>query len=173
MMGDVGENISLRKNETYAMDPWFVSSGDNAERILREYSSRIESYKKDHYKKAKIGWNSWYEMWSKVSLKGVNAHIEIAYNYLEKLFTDAGLETPEVTMVIDDGWELVWGDWYFKDEFKSKIEDTLEWMKKVEPGIWLAPLASPKSDLYNSHPNWFVIGTYSTQQGHIILDFPS
>ena len=114
-------------------------------------------------------------MASKVFLKGVNAHIEIAYNYLEKLLLDAGLETPEVTMVIDDGWELVWGDWYLKDEFKSKIEDTLRKMdeKGVEPGIWLAPfLASPKSDEYNSHPNWFVIGaSYSHPTGtYHILD---
>ncbi len=175
MMGDVGEDISLRENDTYTMDPWFVSSGEDAEKILRDYSSRIDSYKLSHYKRAKVGWNSWYEMWSKVTLEGINAHIDIAYSYLDKLFTDADLETPDVTMVIDDGWELLWGDWYFKEGFKGKIENTLRKMevKGVEAGIWVAPfLASPKSNLYNSHPNWFVANaSYSHPTGkYYILD---
>jgi alpha-galactosidase len=69
----------------------------------------------------------------------------------------------------------MWGDWYFKEDFKLEIENTLLKMeqKGVEPGIWVAPfLASPKSDLYKAHPDWFVAGaSYKHPTGsYFILD---
>ena len=69
-------------------------------------------------------------------------HTDIASDYLNALFTwRPKLETPEITLVIDDGWEMIWGDWYFRDSFADSIEDTLLKMKKknIEPGIWVAP----------------------------------
>ena len=140
MMGDVGEDLLLEAGQEYSLDPWFVDAGSDAKTIFNNYVAKLKSFKKTRFKKAKVGWNSWYEMWSNVSIEGINAHIDIASDYLNALFAEASLETPEITLVIDDGWEMIWGDWYFRiaSQIQSKIHFKNE-EKNIEPGIWVAP----------------------------------
>lgn len=94
-------------------------------------------------------WCSWYAYgWN------INEH-----KILETVEVIKKHKLPFTHLLMDDGW-TTWGDWHTPDPTRfTAIKSTIKQIKisKLKTGLWLAPfLASSKSQLYRSHPDWFI-----------------
>lgn len=62
--------------------------------------------------------------------------------------------------VIDDGWQDNVGDWGInKQKFPNGLKPVFDYIKSLgmKPGLWVSVgTASPKSQVYQQHPEWFV-----------------
>ncbi len=62
--------------------------------------------------------------------------------------------------VIDDGWQDEYGDWGIdKTKFPNGLKPVFDHIKSLgmKPGIWVSiGTASPTSNVYKNHPDWFV-----------------
>ncbi len=62
--------------------------------------------------------------------------------------------------VIDDGWEENYGDWVIdKKKFPNGLKPVFDYIKSLgmKPGLWVSVgSASPTSNVFKAHPEWFV-----------------
>ncbi len=62
--------------------------------------------------------------------------------------------------VIDDGWQTNYGDWEIdKTKFPHGLKPVFDYIKSLgmKPGLWVSVgTASPHSNIYWEHPEWFV-----------------
>lgn len=103
------------------------------------------------------GWNSWYELWDGVDEKAVRADATLAKAALAKVMPAGQL--PRI--VVDDGWQMAWGDWTPNAKFPSGLDGLHKDLANqgFSMGVWLAPLlAAPDSAVAKAHPTWFVGG---------------
>ncbi len=96
-----------------------------------------------------IYWCSWYAHDTKINDSIINKTLSIIKDY-KLSFTH---------ILIDDGWTAR-GDWLKPDPTKfPDLKNTIDSIHqhKLKAGIWFSPfLADSSSDLYQSHPDWFV-----------------
>ena len=153
--GGAGEEIELSAGDTVAGERWWFGAGDDLHGLLDTYGRAIESRRSALPRPADAGWNSWYELWDKVDEEAVRANAALAQTILTPL-TDVPLR-----VVVDDGWQVRWGEWTPNDKFPSGLDGLATDLKAdgFEMGVWLAPLlVDAKSDLVDQHPDWFVEG---------------
>ncbi|MEK7513857.1 MAG: glycoside hydrolase family 36 protein [Patescibacteria group bacterium] len=66
---------------------------------------------------------------------------------------------PFTHILIDDGW-AVWGDWHTPNLHRfPNLAATINKIKsnRLQVGLWLTPfMASKKSQLFQTHPEWFI-----------------
>lgn len=110
-----------------------------------------------------VGWCSWHTF-------GLNISHDIIVGQAEKAIELAsdGLEGLNC-ILIDDGWTK-WGDWLesIKEKFPQGIEETVRQLQAMglQVGLWWAPyMAVESSNLYKSHPDWFIPNHEGTQYG--------
>ena len=76
---------------------------------------------------------------------------------LAKSAADAGMKE----FVIDDGWADNYGDWNIdKKKFPNGLKPVFDYIKSLgmKPGLWVSVgSASPKSQIFKAHPEWFVL----------------
>lgn len=69
---------------------------------------------------------------------------------------DCGLEE----FIIDDGWQVGFGDWEIDyEKFPNGLKPVFDYIKSkgMKPGLWLSMgAASTNSKVFNEHPEWFV-----------------
>lgn len=62
--------------------------------------------------------------------------------------------------IIDDGWQVGFGDWEIDHEkFRGGLKPVFDYIKSkgMKPGLWLSMgAASTDSKVYQEHPEWFV-----------------
>lgn len=170
--GGAGETIALQAGEVLQADSWILAENPEPKAVLKGYASLLKSYPEQG--PVKTGWNSWYYYWAAVDEQDIREHVETVPPFISEQFNSAGRDVPPMTLVVDDGWESMWGDWVANDKFAS-IETLATDIKNagLEAGIWIAPfLASDQSEVYANHPEWFVADkTYSHPTGtYYILD---
>jgi alpha-galactosidase len=75
---------------------------------------------------------------------------------LAKAAADAGMKE----FVIDDGWQENYGDWVIdKKKFPHGLKPVFDYIKSLgmKPGLWVSiGTASPSSQVYKAHPDWFI-----------------
>lgn len=146
------EHVRVAAGETVWGEPFRVSFGET-EALLRAHASALPA--RESVAVAEAGWNSWYELWDAVDEDGVRGNATRAAALL-------GTRTSEpLRVVVDDGWQQAWGDWYPNEKFPSGL-DGLATDLRAEGfvmGVWLAPLlADADSEVATAHPDWFVGG---------------
>ena len=75
---------------------------------------------------------------------------------LAKSAADAGMKE----FVIDDGWQDNYGDWEIDNrKFPHGLKPVFDYIKSLgmKPGLWVSiGTASPRSQVYKAHPEWFI-----------------
>lgn len=155
--GASGERVSLAAGESLEGEPFFVALGDDPVALQTRYVDLLPSRRRAVERAADAGWNSWYELWDSVDEDAVRANAALAREVL-------GPRVPEGTplrIVVDDGWQLAWGEWEPNEKFPSGLDGLAADLHAdgFEVGVWLAPLlVDEDSALVSEHPAWFVEG---------------
>jgi len=76
--------------------------------------------------------------------------------------------------VIDDGWQNNYGDWEIdKTKFPHGLKPVFDYIKSLgmKPGLWVSiGTASPHSNIYREHPEWFVKDVAGKPTSLLIVD---
>ena len=159
--GETGEMISVGAGESLSSESWLVELGTDVNTLFENYGKSIPSRRANKPLDAAAGWNSWYELWDQVSEEDIRGNAALVRDVFgERLPSD----TP-IRIVIDDGWQVAWGEWEPNEKFPSGLDGLASDLKAqgFEVGVWLAPmLVHQDSSLCTEHPEWFVEGTYYT-----------
>lgn len=156
------ERVSVASGETLESERFVVLAGGEAEPVLRDYASRLDVRERAP---AEVGWNSWYELWDRVDEPAMRANAARARALLEPHVPP----TQELRIVIDDGWQRAWGDWYPNDKFPSGLDGLATDLRAdgFAMGVWLAPLlAQESSEIVAMHPEYFVQGASYAHAKH-------
>ena len=126
----------------------YTSSFDYSDELLTETTwictnqdalSAIETYAQFYPLLPKsescYGWNSWDYYFTTVT------HDDIVEN-VDNICKDNVLRSSTSYIVIDDGWEHMWGEWEANYKFPKGLKHTASFIssKGFIPGIWTAPL---------------------------------
>ena len=93
-----------------------------------------------------------------------NTWVPFKKNINEKLVMELAAAAAAAGMkefIIDDGWADNYGDWVIdKKKFPNGLKPVFEYIKSLgmKPGIWVSVgSASPNSQVFKAHPEWFVL----------------
>ncbi len=161
-----GEAVAAASGAVLASEPYFLGMGDEAV-VLRAYGAALPTRRVEPFG-ADVGWNSWYDLWDAVDAQAVLENAQLA----RAAFDAAGFDAP-LRVVVDDGWQVGWGDWVAEPcvggapsaSCNPKFPEGLAGVASAlhaqgfEVGVWLAPLlVDGDSPLVTEHPDWFVGG---------------
>ena len=149
-----GENVveSESKADSW-LESFTVLKSSSLSDLYEQYAALIKHHhppRETVTQPAPIGWCSWYAYYAGVSEQDIQRNVNEMQGELELL----------EWVLLDDGYQAYMGDWLtpsdrFANGVKALICDIKARGKK--PGIWLAPfIAQPESELFRSHPEWFV-----------------
>lgn len=151
--GDAGAAFDLEPGDTIASERWYLALTEDAAASLLAYGAALPSRRSSVVPAADAGWNSWYELWDTVDETAVRANATLALAALDP-FTEEPLR-----IVVDDGWQLAWGDWLPNAKFPSGLDGLATDLHAdgFRTGVWLAPLlVHHASRTAQDHPEWLV-----------------
>ncbi len=155
--GATGEAVHGAKGQIVRSEPWVIL-GTTDRKSTWQSVAKLWSGRRDD---PELGWNSWYELWDSVSEPSFLANLAKAKEVLASPAALAAYPTAGRRIVLDDGWQVAWGDWRSNDKFPSGLKGLVDKAKAdgFAMGLWLAPLlVSEKLPIVAEHPDWFVGG---------------
>ena len=96
------------------------------------------------------GWNSWDFYEQSVTPEDIFENVDF-------LKTSPFKEHLKY-IIIDDGWQSAWGDWWENDKFACGLDYVAQRIREAgfTPGIWMAPLRINKNaEMFKDHMHWF------------------
>ncbi|MET3879645.1 glycoside hydrolase family 36 protein [Chitinophaga sp. OAE865] len=145
------ENLVLQPGETWNLEEFMAISGSDREGLYDKLTAAIaKHHPRLKHEPVPMGWCSWYCFGPNVTAKNVADNTDWIAGHLPQL----------KYIQIDDGYQPWMGDWMSKgNAFGGDVQNVLNEIKHkgLEPAIWVAPfVASPESQLFKNHPDWFV-----------------
>lgn len=143
--GGRGERIEV--DGELRLDPIFLAGGLDPWALHTEYAEAAAHFNDVVLRDPAppTGWATWTVYYEDLTEEAVR--------------TDLAALPPELEVVqLDDGWQVLWGDWTPNEDFPGW--DTLP--QDIEaaghrPGLWMAPFYVERDiGLYDEHPDWFV-----------------
>jgi len=117
-----------------------------------------------------VGWNSWDYYWNAVTLEDVIEN-------MDAIRDDPILSQHIRYIVVDDGWEHLYGDWHPNYKFPGGLERLADEISErgFIPGIWTTPaLVHPESFTALRHPELLIKNEYGdpfvAMRGNYLLD---
>jgi len=156
--GGTGERVAVPKGGSLPGESFraLVTDGPNSA-FFTFASNYLPTRRKTYSAHPEAGWNSWYELWANVAAKDVTDNALLAKGILApNLPKNIG----KLRIVVDDGWELGWGDWEPNAKFPDGLDGLAKKLKDqgYSMGVWLAPLlAHESSATFKAHPDWFLL----------------
>ena len=140
-------DVLLEPGETRFGQDLFVGYGD----LLSLYQTALNCIAKTHGKRTlrgpKFGWCSWYDKEQNITEQSVtetlNKVLEMKDEFKIEFFQ------------IDDGYQVVNGEWEPNAKFPNKFQDIVARLKNagIHAGLWLAPaLIHQDSKIAKAHP---------------------
>lgn len=145
------ENLVLQPGETWNLEEFMAITGPDREALYDKLTAAIaKHHPRLKHEPVPMGWCSWYCFGPGVTAKNVADNTDWIASHL-----------PELKYIqVDDGYQPWMGDWMSKgNAFGGDVQNVLNEIKQkgLEPAIWVAPfVASPQSQLFKNHPDWFV-----------------
>lgn len=156
MSGGSGEQVAVTTGETVDGEWWWIEAGEDLEDIMTRYGQSLPTRRWNEPVPADAGWNSWYDLWDDVDEQAVRDNVPLATAILEP---HVPLDAPPLRIVVDDGWQVAWGEWEPNAKFPSGLDGLAADLhaQGYEVGVWLAPfLVTQDSSLVADHPDWFL-----------------
>ena len=145
------EGLEIAPRETWKLEEFTYMKGRDRGRMLSALSKRLAgNHPPLRFQSPPTGWCSWYCFGPRVTAQQVLDNLDfIAKN------------APELKYIqIDDGYQPAMGDWLETGAaFGGDVQGVLKKIRErgFEPAIWVAPfIAEERSNLFRSHPDWFV-----------------
>lgn len=139
----------LEADEKVELDSFAIIT-KQPEDALNEYGKAIAAKVNPHCnKKVYSGWCSWYYYGPNIEEKIILDNVEIIKRN----------DIPFEAIVIDDGWQINYGDWEANNRFPGGMKKLADCIKDAGliPGIWVAPFLFHKNSTeYIKHPEWFI-----------------
>jgi hypothetical protein len=154
--GGAGESVPVQAGQVLEGERWHLGLSSDLDGMLARYAAALPSRRASKSVPADAGWNSWYDLWDKVTEQDVRENAPLARAALEGRVPATALP---LRIVIDDGWQQRWGEWEANDKFPSGMAGLAADLKAqgFRVGIWLAPLlVDDDSPLVSDHPTWFL-----------------
>lgn len=164
--GASGEEVAVASGQTVDGEPWWVEAAGDLEDVMSRYGHALPSRRWTEGVRADAGWNSWYDLWDDVDEQGVRDNAPLAAAILEPHLSgdEPPLpgDAPPLRIVVDDGWQVAWGEWEPNAKFPSGLDGLAADLhgQGYEVGVWLAPLlVTQDSSTVADHPDWFLPDT--------------
>ena len=139
--GGAGEALPAGAGDVVEGERWFIERTRDLPAALQRYGAALPSRRwatePARRPEPEMGWNSWYDLWDDVTEEDIRANAPLA----SAEFSAAGVDGP-VRVVVDDGWQVAWGDWRPNDKFPSGMDGLAGDLRGEghAVGLWLAPL---------------------------------
>jgi len=156
MSGASGEQVAVGDGEVVEGESWWVEAGDDIEDVMSRYGHALPSRRWSAEVPADAGWNSWYDLWDDVDEQAVRDNAPLATAILAAYVP---ANAPPLRIVVDDGWQVAWGEWEPNAKFPAGLDGLAADLhgQGYEVGVWLAPLlVTQDSSLVGDHPDWFL-----------------
>lgn len=141
---------TLAPGASLVTSPLVVLQGKSGEVLLEQYAKLLRSRITRPKKQVAVGWNSWDYYAGAITRKDMDENIDVCKrNFGDRI----------KYIVIDEGWECMWGVWQPNWKFPEGLTSYCQKVKEAGyiPGIWTAPLmVCVYTPLYRNHPDWFV-----------------
>ena len=163
--GQTDDNISLEIGETIASEALWISLNPDLNEGLNDYASALPS-RVPRRAVAETGWNSWYELWDDITATDIIENARLVPGILDAITFE---EQRPYRIVVDDGWQIGWGEWRANDGFQGGVQQIATQLQteNFKPGIWIAPLlVSEGADIVSEHPEWFLPEAAFTHLAH-------
>jgi alpha-galactosidase len=145
------EGRSIEPGETWTLEEFTYLSGADRDALLAAVAARLgEHHHPLAFKTPPSGWCSWYCFGPTVTATQVLDNLDVIAR-----------DIPGLRYIqIDDGYQPAMGDWLETgNAFGGDVQAVLREIRArgFEPAIWVAPfIAEEGSNLFKSHPEWFV-----------------
>ncbi|MBF0442498.1 MAG: alpha-galactosidase [Oligoflexales bacterium] len=159
--GGSGEKVRLQKGDIVQGNVWKIGISSSLEDILEDYAVSLPSRRRLKPANPQIGWNSWYQLYNRVTQDSVLQNAMLAKKFFSTVFDKYGIKMQRPFIVIDDGWEKDWGDWHENEKFPLGLKSLVKTLDSqgIDAGIWIAPLlVSVKSHIAAGNENIFAKG---------------
>ena len=154
--GGAGESVPVLAGQSLDAERWQLGLSNDLDGLLTRYAAALPSRRATNPVAADAGWNSWYDLWDRVTEQDIRENAPLAREALEGRVPASALP---LRIVIDDGWQQLWGEWEANEKFPSGMDGLATDLKAqgFRVGIWLAPLlVHESSQLVADHPSWFL-----------------
>ena len=149
--GHRGEAIELGPGDRLELEPLVIRVGLDARAMHVGYADTVaERVPPRELPAPPVGWATWYDFFEAVTEDDVRANLAAAQ-------TAPGV--PVELFQIDDGWQVVWGDWTAAAGFPSGMASLAGDIAAagLVPGLWMAPLYVDRgTETWSQHPDWWV-----------------
>jgi alpha-galactosidase len=145
------EGLELRPGESWELEEVTFRTGRELASLLDDLAGRLaRNHPPLRFPSPPSGWCSWYCFGPRVTGQQVLDNLDVIVR-----------STPGLRYVqIDDGYQPAMGDWLLTGPaFGGDVRGVLRQIRErgFEPAIWVAPFIAEKdSQLFASHPEWFV-----------------
>jgi hypothetical protein len=167
--GGAGERVTVEAGASLAGEPFMIALEGDLEGAQLRYADALPSRRRDRPWPAEAGWNSWYDLWDAVDADAVRDNAALARQVLAERVPEGG---PPLRVVIDDGWQVAWGDWAPNAKFPAGLSGLADELRAdgFEVGVWLAPLlVDEDSEVALAHPEWLVGGAEYDHPKHGVM----
>jgi alpha-galactosidase len=146
-----GEGKELPSGAKWELEPLLVVEGPDRNALFERLADHLSRNHPPIFRPpVASGWCSWYCFGPGVTAEQIRGNLAWAKQHFP------GLRYIQ----IDDGYQPWMGDWLetgnsFGGDVRAVLRDIR--VEGFEPAIWVAPfVASPQSQLFHDHPDWFV-----------------
>ncbi len=127
-----------------------ATAGEDGQPLLDEFTRLMRLRLAPPQKPRATGWNSWDYYAGAVQRQDMDVNAQVARERFGDRLS---------YIVIDEGYECMWGVWRANWKFPQGLADYCRHIKSLgyRPGIWTAPLmVNMYTPLYREHPDWFI-----------------
>jgi hypothetical protein len=156
-LGTAGDEIPIAAGKTLELEPVVLVADPSPARAIERYVAEVARLGDSPLREEKVadptGWWSWNIFFDKVTEAQVLDHAALLRDRLKA----QGFSMVE----LDDGYELLWGEWEATDpaRFPSGLSGLSQKVRAMglDIGLWLAPfLVDETAALARDNPDWFV-----------------
>ncbi len=152
--GGLGDSRPLANGDEIEFESWFLALTKAPNKTLEDYG-RYLPRRAVRTLEPEIGWNSWYELWDGIDEQSILENMD----RLTDMSTRLNWPRVGQRIIVDDGWQVAWGEWDANDKFESGLDSLAIRIRQngYEPGLWIAPLlVKANLPIALENPDWFI-----------------